>query len=100
MYAFFALLKKIQKYFQEKSEIFSRNQMIVYNKKLSQVKSEVMDNGLFCKKADLDDMEHLAVAMQIRKFSILKRRLENENCFLIKKDEKIQSYFWFTHNCI
>jgi len=96
---FSILIKKMPERIKETKKIFRRNgKVIVYHKKLSLVKNSENNNGLFCRKADLDDMEYLAVAMKVKKFSDLKTRLENESCFLIMKDENIHNYFWFSQD--
>ncbi|MFX0134653.1 MAG: GNAT family N-acetyltransferase [Candidatus Hodarchaeota archaeon] len=93
------LVKKMPECIKEMKKIFrKKGKLIVYHKKLSLVKNDNNDNGWFCRKADLDDMEHLAVVMQVKKFSNLQKRLENEKCFLIMKDEKIHNYFWFSQD--
>jgi hypothetical protein len=81
-----------------KKALRERKHVIVYHKKLSFVKKDNIDNGWFCGKANSSDIEHLAVAMQARNFSSIKKRLENEICLLIKKDKKIRNYFWFAQN--
>ncbi|MFX0140482.1 MAG: GNAT family N-acetyltransferase [Candidatus Hodarchaeota archaeon] len=94
---FSLLIKKMPERIKETKKIFrKKGQVIVYHKKLSLVKTAENNNGWFCRKAELDDMEHLAVAMKVKKFSDLKTRLANENCFLIMKDENIHNYFWFS----
>jgi len=93
------LIKKMPEHIKEMKKIFrKKGRVIVYHKELSLIKNDKNDNGWFCRIADLDDMEHLAVAMQVKQFSNLKKRLANEKCFLITKDKKIQNYFWFAQN--
>ena len=96
---FSILIKKMPERIKETRKKFRKNgNVIVYQKKLSLVKCAENNNALFCRKADLDDLEHLAVAMKVKKFTNLKTRLAKENCFLIMKDEKIHNYFWFSQD--
>jgi hypothetical protein len=93
------LIKKMPERVNKMKKIYrKKEQVIVYHKKLSLIKNINKDNGWFCGKAKFDDIEHLAIAMKARNFSNIRKRLDNENCFLIKKDNKIQNYFWFAQS--
>jgi hypothetical protein len=95
------LLKKIPVYIKKMRKNFRGNgRVTTYFKPLSFVKSESKYNEWLCRKADMEDMEHLAVAMKAKRFTNLKERLANDICLLIMNTEKIQHYFWFSQNNI
>jgi hypothetical protein len=75
-----------------------KRQLIIYQKKLVPLQNNYNINGWYCRNADLNDLEHLAVAMKEKNFINLKKRLENEVCFLFEKNDEINSYFWFSLN--
>jgi hypothetical protein len=91
------LMKKIPEYYAKIPKIFRENRrIIVFHKDLFPVKNN--NNDYFYRKANLDDIEHLAVAMKVKKLSNLKEKISTEYCYIIQKDGKIQKYFWFAEN--
>lgn len=92
-------LKNIHENIATKKNIFTKSKRdIVYIRKLSGIKSEVKNTGWQCEKADLDDMDYLAIAMKVKRLAYLKERLLNNECLFISKDEKKRHYFWFSQN--
>jgi hypothetical protein len=90
---------KIPHYVKNKLENFKGNkQGKVFLKQLSFEKEVHNENDCLCRKAEPDDIEHLAVAMKAKRFAELKKRLENEQCLLLMNRGKIEHYFWFSQN--
>jgi hypothetical protein len=93
------LIKKISEYFNNKDKFFRKDRQVnIYFMKLSPVKTDYSDNDWLCRKADADDIERLAVTMKVKRFSDLKEKLANEQCFLIIEGAEIHHYFWFSQN--
>ena len=93
------LLAKIKIFSLKKlKNLREKRQVMIYQKKLLPTPDRHTSNGWYCRNADIDDLEHLAVIMREKNFMNLKQRLSDEVCYLLEKNNKITNYFWFTFN--